>query len=65
MTESNTGAGTFSDHLSCPGGAIETMACGRVGGTYKSAAVDGTRGTAGIQRSLLGSLGPVLRLVTG
>jgi hypothetical protein len=38
-TESNTGAGASSDHLGCPGGAIQTMACGRGGGTYKSAAV--------------------------
>jgi hypothetical protein len=64
-TESNTGAGAFSDHLGCPGGAIQTMACGRGGGTYSSAAVEGTRGTAGIQRSFLRPQGPVLRLVTG
>ena len=45
-TESHTGAGAFGDHLGCPGGAIQTIACGRGGGTYKSAAVAGMRGTA-------------------
>ena len=64
MTKNNAATGAFSDHPGCPGGAIETMAFGRGGGAYKSAAVEGTRGTAGIQRSTLGSLGPVLRLVT-
>ena len=38
---------------------------GRGGGTYSSAAVEGTRHTTGTQRSFLRSPGPVLRLVTG
>ena len=64
-TESNTGAGAFSDHLGCPGGAIQTMACGRGGGTYKSAAVEGMRGTAGDPAVFPRITGSVLGLVTG
>jgi hypothetical protein len=44
---------------------IQTMACGRGGGTYKSAVVEGMRGTAGDPAVFPRITGSVLRLVTG
>ena len=63
MTKSNVGAGVFRQHMGCPWSDRDRGVRQR-GNAYKSAAVDGTRSTAGIQRPVLGSLGPVPGLVT-
>lgn len=65
MTESNTWAGAFSDHLGCPGGAIQDTACGCGDGTYDTAAAEGVRGTAGDPAVFPRITGSVLPLVTG